>query len=853
MKRMKLNSHPWLGICLTVLAFGAAADVLPPRIAVVTLDIRSQPIGDALNEFGRQSGIQILLYSEVANGLTGPALVGVFTPDEALMQLLSNTGLTYSMVNERTVAIHREVSIASGGKATRKEAAPRVMRLANLQISEEPNFQVAQATGRQAADRQDSNDELRKPRIEEVIVTAQKREERLIDTPQSVTVLTSELLTNLGATQFRDFASTVPGLSFSTAGAGFNEIVLRGVTSGNDISSTIGIYVDEVPYGSSTAFTQSNRYTLDVGLFDLDRIEVLRGPQGTLYGASTMGGLLKYVTKRPDATGFGVDMQAGTSGTRDGDVSYNAAAAVNAPIVTDKLALRATGFYSRDGGYIDNLALDDENVNRSDTYGGRADLLFTPSKALSVRITAFLQDIARDGWATADYTFAGTPGGLDQRRLLAEPFDQRFRLVSGTVTYDLGPAMLTSISSYQTVRTEQVWDFKHLVPIFASIGLPFSAIGLPTEMTTDKFTQEVRLASYQTKPLEWLIGGFYTQENSENHQRFVEFDLAGEPSTIDLATASSPSRYEEYAAFGNLTWHFTDKFDVSGGIRYAENRQKFEQIASGLLLSSFPTRRSDEHVVTYLANARYRFSDHATGYLRYATGYRPGGPNFVANDPITGLPIAPETFEADRLKSYEAGIKTETEDGRFGIDVAGYHIDWSNIQISVLRGGFSVFGNAPGGASIRGAELTLTARPTSGFTVSGAFAYQDAKLSEADPDLGAAKGERLPKVPRFTAAVSADYELSIGSVQPTIGATLRYVGDRTAGFDNSPAIPQYYLPDYTAVDLRTGFVLHRVNVQFYARNIFDERGQLSAFTTVGPPRVAILQPLSLGVTVSTTF
>ena len=854
MKRMKLNSHPWLGICLTVLAFGAAADVLPPRIAVVTLDIRSQPIGDALNEFGRQSGIQILLYSEVANGLTGPALVGAFTADEALMRLLANTGLTYSRINERTVAVHRAVGTVSEDKTTREEAALPVMRLVNyLEVSEESKNEVVQETDPHEMSRQSSSGERRNRRIEEVIVTAQKREERLIDVPQSMSVLFADDLAKSGVVQLRDFANTVPGLSFTTAGAGFTQISLRGVTVGTDVGPTVGIYVDEVPYGGSTIFSVAARATLDVGLFDLDRVEVLRGPQGTLYGASTMGGLIKYVTKRPDATRFGVDAQTGISATHDGGVSYNGSIAVNAPIVADKAGLRASGFYSRDGGYIDNLALAEKDANRSDIYGGRADILLNLTDAFAIRVAAFLQEISRDGEGTANFSPSGVPldGSLDQRRPFAEPFDQQFRLLSGTLIYDADWASLTSTSSYQTARSDLVWDVSSIyVPLLATaFGRAYSAVSVPAEFTTDKFTQEVRLASKQAQSLEWLIGGFYIHEQSRNEQVFNLRNLAGQPAQNDLFTIATPSRYEEYAAFGDLTWHLTSKFNVTGGIRYARNHQTFEQIGTGILGRSAPASRSTDDVLTYLANARYHFSDHAVGYLRYATGYRPGGPNFVNIDATTGLPVGEPTFDADQLKSYEAGFKAETANRRFGVDVAIYDIDWTNIQLTVTRGGFAAVDNAPGGASVRGAELTLAAHPTPGFAVTGAFAYQDAELSAADPVLRAAKGARLPNVPRLTAALNADYELPVWSLKPTVGATIRYVDDRVNGFGSTA----YRLPDYATVDLRTGFTLERVNIQLYVRNFFDERGQLSLMQPQFGGRVAILQPRTIGLSATTHF
>ena len=193
-----------------------------------------------------------------------------------------------------------------------------------------------------------------------------------------------------------------------------------------------------MPYRSSTPFAASAQLALDVGLFDMSRIEVLRGPQGTLYGASTMGGLLKYVTNAPDPASLASTVRTNISSTRDGGVSYGASSTSNVPLAENKAALRVSGFYAHDGGYIDNLTLGDDDVDQADVYGGRLDLLFAPSERLSVRLGAFAQDIERDGSIAADVDLTtGDPidGDLEQRRAVAEPFEQRFRLVSGTVSY----------------------------------------------------------------------------------------------------------------------------------------------------------------------------------------------------------------------------------------------------------------------------------------------------------------------------------------------------------------------------------------------------------------------------------
>ncbi|MBW4330768.1 TonB-dependent receptor [Stakelama sp. CBK3Z-3] len=693
----------------------------------------------------------------------------------------------------------------------------------------------------------------------EIVVTAQKRAERLLDVPQSITAMPAEHLERLQATQLRDYANTVPALSFTTSGVGQSQISLRGVTTGTDAGPTVGIYVDDVPFGSSSAFANAASLGLDAGLFDLDRIEVLRGPQGTLYGASTMGGVLRYITVQPDLLAYGGQARAGISYTDGGGANYDGAAALNVPFVSDKAALRASGFYTHDDGFIDDPTRGEDGIGRSRIYGGRLDLLIQPSSELSVRLTAFAQNIYRDGTATADYTLAGDPiaGKREQGRVLAEPFEQRFRLVSGTIAYDFGGAELTSISSYQTVRSRYRQDISPVyVPLLGSLGLNFGAVAADNERSIDKFTQELRLASSDTGTVEWLVGGFYTHEDTGNGQVLAPYVTSGSLSPADLFTVETPSTYEEIAGFGNVTVHFTPAFDVTGGMRYAHNNQWFEQIGSGLLIGSLPKAKAKDDIVTWLANARYHFSRNAVAYVRFATGYRPGGPNFVASDPATGELLAPATFDPDTLKSYELGFKGKTADKTFGIDAALYHIDWKDIQAASAAAGIGVLVNA-GKAKIDGGELTLRADPARNVNFSAAFAYQHARLAADEPLLGAKEGDHLPNVPRYSVAINGDWTGKQMNLRPTFGATLRFVSDRVASFDANPNLPQYRLPSYASLDLRAGVSLGLVDARLFVRNLFDTQGQLSAQTALsvlgGPAQVALLQPRTIGLSISSHF
>jgi iron complex outermembrane recepter protein len=850
------------------------------------LDIAPLPLSAALKEFSRQTGLQVGYLPrgaaadspaapeasaprddfrrlgpdpDAATQRGAPPVRGQFTAEAALLHLLNGTELTYEFVNARTVAIVSRSTERSLDGARAGEVLSAAV--AQMNEAERVGIGAARESRSQPAARASElgGDGKRMRRaLEEVVVTARKHDERGFDIPISVTTLPAERLTKGGAARFVDLAGKVPGLTFQTSGPGLTQISLRGVTIGADPSATVGIQVDDVPYGLSASFARSGQLALDAGLFDVDRIEVLRGPQSTLYGTGAMAGLIKWVTKQPDISRPGGELQAGYSHTQEGSIGYNVAGVVNVPFSSNTAAVRASGFYTRDGGYIDNVALDEKDVNSSDIYGGRLDLLLAPADAWGIRLSGVVQNIARDGLPLADYHSTGVPvdGSLMQRRSFAETFDQRFGLVSATVSYDLGALSLRSISSYQSLRTDSLGEntASFLAPARA-LNPAVAATALADHAATEKATQEVRLAVAGPWTFEWQLGGFYTHEKSSFMQQLVLRDAAGRALPEEVFTFSAPTRYEESAAFGDLTWHLTDRFDVTGGLRYTRARSRYAQTGGGALGLSAPDTRAADDAVTYLANAHYHLSDQATGYLRYATGYRPGGPNFM----IPGLTPEEATFEPDRLKSYEAGLKADVLDARLQIDVAAYYIRWSNIIVTLAREGFAAKANAPGGARIRGAELSFVARPASALTLTGAFACQHAVLAEAEPVLHGAAGERLPNVPDFTAALGVSYELPLGNLRPTIGAAMSYTGERTAAYDDSPASdPQYHLPAYTAFDLSAGFMLGVARTQLYVRNLFDERRQVLPWSAgarafSGQAPTSILPPRTVGVTVSTEF
>jgi iron complex outermembrane recepter protein len=839
--------------CALSLSAHAMADA--PR----KLDVPAGDLVAALESLAKQAEIEIVYQADQMKGLRTHGLTGTFSTQDAVRKLLEGTPLRVR-TDESTGAMLIASPTPNGGRPqSRTTPDHSSQKPDHTSKSFWSRFRLAEAQPRDSngAVETDATGSGEKVALEEVVVTAQKREERLATVPQAVTVLSANTLTKQGLLQFRDYANTIPGVTFSTQGAGFGVIAMRGITVGGDVAPTTGVYVDEVPYTASGSFASGQLFTLDSSLFNVERVEVLRGPQGTLYGASSMSGLVKYISKQPDTERLGVDIQTGVADTQEGGFSYNVGAGVNMPIAAGKAGLHLSGFQNHDGGYIDNIARGEDDVNQSDTYGGRADLLLTPTDELSVRIAAFLQNISRDGTAAADYTPLGVAvnGDLEQRRLIDEPYTNKTRLFSGTINYSFDWVSLTSVSSYQTSRASAVRDLPGFIPVLAGrFGQTFSAVGLRTPPNTDKFTQEVRLTSKQGGTLEWLVGAFYTDEKTDSHSEMVLRDPAGDPAVNTFFHRFTNAGYDEVAGFGDLTWRLSSKFDVTGGVRYSHNQQEFQVDNLGTpLVVAVPFTKGSDDVFTYLANARYHLNDRSIAYVRYATGYRPGGPNFLVLDPVTGGQLAPDVFEADRLKSYEIGFKRETMDRRFAIDLAVYYLDWENIQTSLAPLGIGVIVNATGGARVRGAELALTARPVDGLTLTGAFAHQDAELADTSPEIGGAlAGSRLPNVPRFTASVSADYELPFENARPTVGATVRYVSDRMSNFSSVPSPTSFRFPEYTAVDLRGGVALGSIDMQVYVHNLLDKRG-LGAGAAGQPGSNSIIQPRTIGVMATTHF
>ncbi|MEO8115972.1 MAG: TonB-dependent receptor, partial [Phenylobacterium sp.] len=635
--------------------------------------------------------------------------------------------------------------------------------------------------------------------VQEVVVTAQKREENLRDVPQSVTAISGETLELRRAVTFEDYVTSVPGMALISSQPGSARLVLRGINAGG-VSATIGTYVDETPYGSVTGLSNGAVLAPDLDTYDMQRIEVLRGPQGTLYGASSLGGLLKFVTNAPDPSRYAGKIEVDGQDTKSAPTGGSVKGMFNAPL-GDRAAVRVIGYYSDQPGFIDDPVRGAKDVNGAKYSGLRLGFLFRPTDKLSLRLSAVGQEISSQGSATEDVnrlTLAPLYGDLTQSRTFSAPNKIAYRIYNLTADYDLGFASLVSATSYATLRQDTNGDATaQFGPTLTAIfGQPLGT-GVLQDLEQEKFTQEIRLAS-PVQTFEWLAGAFYTHEENQLHQSLDGISLTNPPQVVTgfkgLQTVSLPTDYKEYAAFVNTDYHFTDRFDLGVGARYSRNEQSSVQTTGGPLsgAGSVVTGESSETVFTFAVAPKYKLSEAATLYARVSKGYRPGGPNALS--PLAPAAV-PRTFDSDSIVDYEAGVKADLLQGRVSLDLTAFYINWDRIQLLAQVGNFGVNTNG-GSAESKGVEGGFSFIPTTGLTLSANGAYIQANLTEDTPALlGGKSGQRLPYSPLTSGSLSADYNRPVSDdLSVFVGASLRFTGRRRSDFNAT--FGQTSLPSY---------------------------------------------------------
>jgi iron complex outermembrane receptor protein len=722
--------------------------------------------------------------------------------------------------------------------------------------------------------------------VETVVVTATKREEQIKDVPMGITALTGADLQRLQETQFTDFAAQVPGLSLQAENPAETRLVLRGMNVGSS-GATVATVVDDMPFSMSGAQANGAFFGADVDTFDLNRIEVLKGPQGTLYGATAEGGIIKYVTNAPDPTKFEAQGVIGGSTVDGGQTEGVIKGMINLPFWDNKAALRLTGMKEGIPGYIDNPYYGTSDINHGDKYSLRGSLLVNPIQDLSARFTIQDQQVNMRNTNQVDVVGAAAnpaspPANQFQRvdgysTNAAWPEEQtvHLRYYALNLQYDMHFATLTNLTSYGTINN---FLYQNLTDTNLAPGTSYGAYlgglvyGGPIivdEAQTQyvhKLNEELRLASDPGTRIfghdfDWLVGFFFTRETTILGQPVEARDLT----TLNilqppLGGANVPADYKEKAGFLDMTYHFNQAFDIEAGLRYSHTDQDSQVQLSCCVLygpaTVYPYEYTSEHSTTWEVAPRWHLDANNMLYARWSTGYRPGGPNL----PTPQLPNPPG-FEPDSTRNYEVGFKSDLLDHRLSFDVALYDIDWTNVQIvSVVNtpaGPIGINGNS-GSARNYGVEWDVSWRPIAGLKLEALGSWINAKITQDAPGLGAFSGDKLPYVPNVVATVNADYTWHLFSNYSMFtGGSWTYTGSRYTDFSVSSANESHVkLPGYDQLKAYVGVDNGRFNAQIYGANLTNSLGLLTYANTGGANQTGLatyITPRTIGLELGVKF
>lgn len=720
--------------------------------------------------------------------------------------------------------------------------------------------------------------------LETVVVTAQKRQETAQTVPISMTAISETKLEKLGVETVSDLARQVPGLNVVSAGPGQNVLIIRGVSSTAGTAGTVGYYLDDTPISaSSNASLLSSRGLIDPAVFDITRVEVLRGPQGSLYGSSSMGGTVKYVTNQPDTKDFDARASLTLSNTSGGGLNTAAKGMINVPLLGDTAAMRLSVFSRNQDGYIDRYPIAKNNingvaagstperdVNTERTHGARLQLRVELPDRWSITPSVFYQKTTLG----APFQIDVPPGSLDnliQTRLVAEPSVQQSTLSNLSIHKGFDNFELVSSSSYYHRTVEMTEDASKVLDFFFDPGLqsyvyPAAMVG---SYRNKEFTQEFRFASNFTGPFQLIAGAFYHDVRAPLNSGIAipaGYEKAFGPIGFsEFYGGARQATLKEKALFAEASYQFTPNLTARLGLRAFQVDQTFAQQGDGLLNggpSSVVGTSSDKGVNPKL-NLSWQLNEDHMVYATAAKGYRPGGPNNPAPASVCGTEVAKLGLDAesltkykpDTLWNYEVGSKNSWLNRSLQVNASLYYIDWTKVQQQiVLNCGFNITANF-GKAVSKGAELEVIYRPLSALTLSAGAGYTHATLGNDVPGTPAKEGDTLLNVPRWTGSASAEYAMRVWSDLPAF-ARLDYTFSGKANSLYDRASPFYQRAAYSITNLKFGVdASDHWRTTFFVDNVFNKIGQTDLPTAISADlpttrRYAITRPRTIGMTLS---
>lgn len=749
--------------------------------------------------------------------------------------------------------------------------------------------------------------------LQEVIVTANRREENVQKVPVSIQVITGGDLDKSGASQFQDYLNSVSSVGFTKSGAGSVRLGIRGVSNVNGdesgvakSKSAVGLYLNDVPIQGAGPIP-------DLSLYDLSRVEVLKGPQGTLYGEGSMGGAIKMILTPADPTAFSAKGDISASDGSRTDTNYNIRGAVNIPLIADRLAARIVATYRDDQGYIDNIRTGQDGLGDNELSSARLLLDGKITDSLSAELLYLHQHQKIDGFPDVSVTNVDAAPtdvktsiddlttDIPDRRYMRQDFD----LAGITLKYRVGSVELSAASSYWQNKRDR-YDRNPFIGIYdgfalLDFGLPGIDISDPQGFTINvdqhAYAQELRLSSVDADRFNWTVGAFMRSAKQKGRSwdtlpNFAVYNanmqanaaamaplLGFLGATLDDALFDDErdvyrnvvhESFKQYAVYGETDIKLNEKLSLKLGLRAFKEDLDIDQSAEALaiealdfMLAGFPvTSQSsasadDDGVVPRVGLAYQVTPDHLL-YALASKGFRSGGPNF--ND--FHDPTVPELYKADTLWNYELGAKTMWLDRRLAVNLSLYRVDWKDVQVPAVSPGSTGYVANGGKARINGGELQIIAAPTDHWQFGANLGLLDSKLQSVDPTVdNALVGADLPNAPKTTASAYLQYAQPVALGKASIRFDYQFIDKQAIRLITTTAPEDsFFVDSYSTARLQLAIENERWNAALFADNLFDERGQLNRTPpyVLGPfvlpeERYTIIRPRTVGVRVGFNF
>jgi iron complex outermembrane receptor protein len=844
---------------------------------IMRVNIHPQSLGAALDTLARDGQFQLVYVSDELSQLKAHGVEGTMSVQQALEHLLSGTGMTYKFLDDNTVTIVRRIPDTSSTAPSALGATPPTV------------------TGAEASRGVDSNDAIR-----DVIVTAQKREQRSEDIPISVSAIAGDELERSGASDFHDILLKVPGVSYSGTELGQTRYSIRGISTAAS-NPTVGIYLNDISLVTiSTNFSGA----VDPVLIDMERVEVLKGPQGTLYGGSALGGAIKYVTREPLVDVFSVVAEGGVASVDGGGVSYNTESSLNLPIVDERLAVRIAAAYRLDAGYVDNKpALVYENWTLSSTmppapftpitatsrstFGrdeangrstsiGRVSVKWNPSDSLSILPVITIQ---RSDKPDTDQFLTNQPDFVFSARF-NEPTRDDLSVGSINISQEFPGISVTSLTGFVNRQVDFDRDYSILEATLSPVLGDTSSFNSSTTKTRT-VSQELRVASgTSSDALKWTLGFYFSRQN-DNLLQSINTPGSGAIFGVDtdiVYFGNETTFTSQEAVFGDATYMITRQWDLGVGLRWFDIRQKvdagFNGIANGGA-SEVDGQRSTDVGVTPKITVTYRPLDDRLLYASAAKGFRAGGPNrFNTADPACaaavealGITHAPASYQPDNLWTYEVGSKNVAGERTTVINGAVYYTDWKRIQqqVNLNSCGFQFVGNV-GAATVKGAELSAEFSVGFGIILGTAISFNATRITATATGVSAQVGQEVLDTPKWAGSVYGDYRvLETERWSGDIRADCEYHGSNLRAFNATASItyqngmtsqiadPTQVQSAYSVVNLSVNFVNGPMRYRFYVNNLTNAAPYLDFIQAFGISEATTMRPRTVGIDVRTAF